>query len=185
MRKAVYYTITPSPVRPTSRSMSVFIKFISASRVSKMLSRTGMMTSTSDGGQTSQMAKASVIWVISYQDRKYTAQCKFRAYIWAFDQLYKKCENARHPFNYLETRTSHNRLRPEKLTGVSCASNLAPWPITLANTYEKMSLCRGSGSYAIERLCLTPLSGFALIRRESASTTSSRISASRCESGRW
>jgi hypothetical protein len=48
-----------------------------------------------------------------------------------------------------------------------------------------MSLCRGSGSYAIERLCLTPLSGFALIRRESASTTSSRISASRCESGRW
>jgi hypothetical protein len=27
------------------------------------------MTSTSDGGQTSQMAKARVIWVISYQDR--------------------------------------------------------------------------------------------------------------------
>jgi hypothetical protein len=60
---------TRSPVRATSRSMSVFIKFISASRVSKMLSNTGMITSTSDGGQTSQMAKARVIYVVSYQDR--------------------------------------------------------------------------------------------------------------------
>ena len=64
-----------------------------------MLSSTGMMTSTSDAGQTSQMAKASVIWVIQYQDRKSTAQCKFKAYIWAFDQLYKKRENGLHPFS--------------------------------------------------------------------------------------
>ena len=100
--------------------MSVFIKLIRASRVSKMLSNTGIMTSTSDGGQTSQMAKASVIWGITYQDReKIQPNVSLEHTSGPLTSCTRNVRKHGILSVYLETRTSHNRLRPEKLTGVS------------------------------------------------------------------
>jgi hypothetical protein len=78
-----------------------------------------MMTSTSDGGQTSQMAKASVIWVISYQDKNIQPNVSLEHTSGPLTSCTRNVRTDGIPSVYLETRTSHNRLRPEKLTGVS------------------------------------------------------------------
>lgn len=61
------------PVWATSRSIMSFSRESIDSRVSKMLKRTGMMVSTSEGGHISHMVIASTIWnpkLHQVQDRK-------------------------------------------------------------------------------------------------------------------